>query len=215
MNECERLRPAFGAFVVGGLEPEEFDEVEDHLAVCSACRDDVAELVDLPPLLELAAGTSPQAPADVRQRVLERRRPRRTLLLVAAVSVLAGLLVGAVATVVVRSPPPADAVLAVAAATDDGVVGESALRQVDAGVRVDLDLVGVRPADEGYYHVWLHRGDIRVSAGTFVGPPDGSVAIQLLCGGRLEDYEHLTITWHPPGEDERLAAEAMIAGATS
>jgi len=210
MSECARLRPGYGAFVLGGLEPEEFDEVEDHLASCSACREDVAELVDLPPLLELAADAPPQAPADLRQRVLERPRPRRLILLVAAAGTLLGLIVGAVGMAVVQSPPPADARLAVAGATEDAVSGRSVLRQVEAGVRVDLDLVDVRPADEGYYHVWLHRGDIPVSAGTFVGPPEGTAAIQLLCGGQLEDYDRLTITWHPHGEDERLAAASTI-----
>lgn len=207
MSDCERRRPDLGGFVLGGLEPEEFDEVEDHLASCAACRDEVAKLVELPALLDIAVEDPPCAPADLRQRVLRRARPRRRrLLLVAAASLLLGLALGAVGMTLVQAPPPADLSLAITGHTQEAVIGEAALRQVDAGVRLDLELTGVR--SEGYYHAWLHRGERRVSAGTFIGPPGGTVAIQLLCGGRLEDYERLTVTWHPPGQDEQLAVQA-------
>lgn len=209
MTGCERLRPAFGAFVRGGLEPEEFDEVEDHLASCAVCRDEVAGLIGLPALLDVAAEDPPRAPADLRPRVLRRVRPRRRgLLLVAAAGLLLGLTIGAVGMPLAQAPPSADLSLTIAGATQEAVVGEAALRQVDAGVQLNLELSGIRSSEEGYYHAWLHRGARRVSAGTFVGPPDGAVAIQLLCGGRLEDYERLTVTWHPRGEDEQLAAQA-------
>jgi hypothetical protein len=209
MSDCERLRPAFGGFVLGGLEPEECDQVEDHLASCVACRDEVDGLVALPALLDVIAEDPPRAPADLLHRVLRRAPPRRRgPLLVAAACLLLGLAGGAVGMTLVQAPSPADLSLPIAGVPHEAVVGEAALRQVDAGVRVDLELAGVRPSDEGYYHAWLHRGERRASAGTFVGPPDGAVAIQLLCGGRLEDYERLTVTWHPPGEDEQLAAQA-------
>lgn len=208
MSDCERVRPDLGGFVLGGLEPEEFDEVEDHLAACAACRDEVAQLVELPALLDAAAHDPARAPADLRQRVLRRARPRRRgLVLVAAASLLLGLTLGAVGITLVQAPPPADLALTITGA-EQAVVGEAALRQIDAGVRVDLELAGMRPSDEGYYHAWLHRGERRVSAGTFVVPPDGAASIQLLCGGRLEDYERLTVTWHPRGEDEQLAVHA-------
>jgi anti-sigma factor RsiW len=211
MSDCERVRPAFGGFVLGGLEPEEFDEVEDHLASCAMCRDEVAELVELPALLDVAAEDPARAPGDLRQQVLRRAHSRRRgLLSVAAACLLLGLAIGAVGVTLVQTPPPADLSLTITSAPQQAVVGEAALRQVDAGVQLDLELTGVRPSDEGYYHAWLHRGERRVSAGTFVGPPDRVVDIQLLCGGRLEDYQRLTVTWHPQGADEQLAAQALL-----
>lgn len=209
MSACERLRPELGGFVLDGLDPEEVDEVEDHLGSCAACRAEVAQLDELPALLDVAAEDPPRAPVDLRQRVLRRARPhRRGLLLVAATGLLVGLVIGVVGATLVR-PPPADLTLTITDA-EQVVVGDAALRQVDAGVRVDLELAGLHPSDEGYYHAWLHRGEGRVSAGTFVVPPEGAVSIQLLCGGRLEDYERLTVTRHARGQDEQLAAQAAL-----
>jgi hypothetical protein len=82
-----------------------------------------------------------------------------------------GLVVGAVAMALVQAPPPADLTLTFTGAAQEAIAGEAALREVDASVQLDLDLAGMRPSDEGYYHAWLHRGARRVSAGTFVGPP--------------------------------------------
>ncbi len=212
MNSCDRFRPELGGYVLDGLEPEENEAVEVHLAACARCRDEVAELTDLPKLLG-EAWTAPQrAPADLRSRVLGqvgRARPRRRVqaLLAAALALVAALAGGSVVTLL-DQPPPADTVFAVRGEEPLGIVGEAALTQVAAGVQVDLDLTGVREADQGYYHAWLHRGDIRVSAGTFVGPPDGEVQVQLLCGGQLDAYERLTVTWHPfEGPDEVVAVD--------
>jgi hypothetical protein len=217
MTSCERYRTELGGYVLDGLEPEEHDAVEAHLAECARCRDELDELVDLPELLA-EAWTAPQrAPADLRSRVLDRvgrvRRRRRVPAWAAAVIALVAALAGGGVVAVLDQSPPADTVLTLRGEGPVGLVGEAALTQVDAGVQVDLDLVGVRTADQGYYHAWLHRGDIRVSAGTFVGPPNGEVEVQLLCGGLLVDYERLTVTWHPfDGPAEVVAVEAAFAG---
>lgn len=41
-----------GAYVLGALEPEERRAVEDHVADCATCRDELARLSGLPPLLD-------------------------------------------------------------------------------------------------------------------------------------------------------------------
>lgn len=48
-----RLREAVGAYLLGGLEPAEADEVAAHLSECESCRADYAELADLVPLMAL------------------------------------------------------------------------------------------------------------------------------------------------------------------
>ncbi len=216
---CERFRAELGGYVLDGLEPEERDAVRAHLADCERCRAEAEELSELPELLA-EAWTAPQrAPDDLRARVLgqlgERtRRVRRVpALLAAALVVVAALAGGAVVTVMER-PGPADAVLTLERDPSGGPFGEAALTQVDAGVQIDLELAGVREVGEGYYHAWLHRDDIRVSAGTFLGATDGEVAVQLLCGGILEDYERLTVTWHPfDGSGEVIAVDAAFGSA--
>ena len=129
----------------------------------------------------------------------------------AASSVIAALSGAGLATLADRPPAP-DAEVLLAGAVPADAAGDADLRQLPTGVRVDLDLTGLHPADEGYYHVWLHRGDYRVSAGTFVAADDLSAQVQLLCGGSLDDYEHLSVTWHGAGrEEEVVALEAGLA----
>jgi len=48
-----RLREAVGAYLLGGLEPAEADEVAAHLSECESCRADYAELADLVPLMAM------------------------------------------------------------------------------------------------------------------------------------------------------------------
>lgn len=202
--------------MLGGLDPDEDAAVEAHLESCGRCRDEVEQLRELPDLLGQAWTFPPRAPADLRARVLgevvpSRRRRRIPALAAAALAVVAAVAGGVAATLMDR-PPPADQVVALQGTTPVGIVGEAALTQVPAGVQVDLVLSGVQEGAEGYYHAWLHRDDVRVSAGTFVGPDDGQVDVTLLCGGRLEAYDRLTVTWHPfDGPDEVIAVEAAFA----
>ncbi len=194
-----------GAYVLGGLELDEAVSLEEHLEECASCRDELAELTPLPGLLAIAATVDTAAPADLRQRVLERPRRRPTALLVAGAALLAAVAGGAVVTALDRSPAP-DAVVALHGEEAEPITGDAELAQVAAGVQVVLDLAGTRPADEGYYHAWLDLGEGRASAGTFVGTPDGRVQAQLLCGGQLEDYDSITITWHGTGGDDEVVA---------
>lgn len=215
MSGCEPIRLELGAYVLGGLEESEVEALEEHLARCGRCRAELDELAPLPQLLAVADDAAPKAPADLRRRVLGRARTRRRrvpLALAAAVAVVAAL-AGATVTTWVQRPPAPDAALDLRGTETAGLVGAAQLAQVPEGVELVLELAGARPADEGYYHAWLEGGDVRASAGTFVGPDDGVVRARLLCGGRLEDYERLTVTWHEFGSDaEVVAAEADLRG---
>lgn len=215
MNDCGQIRPGLGGYVLDGLTPEERDAVEEHLTGCARCREQVAELSPLPELLAAAWSAPPPAPDDLRRRVLARfegaRRGRRVPVWLAAASMVLAAVIGGGIVAVADRPPPPDVVLALHPEAPVGIVGEAALTQVPAGVEVRLDLVGVRDAEYGYYHAWLHRGERRVSAGTFVGTAEGEVAVQLLCGGALDAYERLTVTWQPAGTgDEVLAIDAEL-----
>lgn len=212
MTSCDAIRPELAGYVLGGLEPAEVADVEAHLAGCAACRAELDELAPLPPLLALAGPGSPPAPDDLRPRILRSARRRRQVpvLVAAALILLAGLAGGLLGTLGTAAP---DADMAVALGTPEppGVSGDAELLQTDAGVRVDLALTGVQPASAGYYHAWLERDGQRVSAGTFVGTTEGRVRAQLLCGGRLEDYDQVTVTWHGlDRDDEVVAAQAPL-----
>ena len=53
MKTCDEIRPQLGAYVLGGLEPEEEREVREHLAHCPDCAREYAELAELPAKLDL------------------------------------------------------------------------------------------------------------------------------------------------------------------
>ncbi|MFA9446060.1 anti-sigma factor [Egicoccus sp. AB-alg6-2] len=209
MSECDEIRHALGGYVLDGLEPDERELVAAHTAVCERCRAEQAELAETARwlgALDRSTSATPTAPADLRQRVLGARRKRRgRIRLVAAAMVLSAAAGAGVATLASRPPPP-DAAVALQADEPVGIVGEAQLRQLANGVEVALDLTGVRSGEQGYYHAWLHAGDVRASAGTFVGTADARARVELLCGGRLADYDRLTVTWHPAGGDDEVVA---------
>jgi anti-sigma-K factor RskA len=49
--ECRDIRQLLGVYVVGAIDPAERTTVDDHLAGCQACRDELASLAGLPALL--------------------------------------------------------------------------------------------------------------------------------------------------------------------
>ncbi len=60
-----------GAYALGGLDAEEEAEVREHLARCSACRDEHARLAALRPLLDLAEETPERPPLEAPSPLLE------------------------------------------------------------------------------------------------------------------------------------------------
>jgi anti-sigma factor RsiW len=62
-TEHEQLRELLGAFVLGGLEPEEHRAFSRHLRTCSECQREAGQVSGLPALLELARpGVQPGVP---------------------------------------------------------------------------------------------------------------------------------------------------------
>ncbi len=110
-----------GAYVLGALEPDEIREVDEHLAGCPECRQELAELeemkeflgevppeafLDGPPadgdlllqrtLREVRATAAAEAPAAPAAVGGGGRKPGRWLAMAAAVVLIAGALVGGV-----------------------------------------------------------------------------------------------------------------------
>ncbi len=49
--DCKEIRQLLGVYVVGAIDPAERSVVDDHLANCPACRDELAGLAGLPAML--------------------------------------------------------------------------------------------------------------------------------------------------------------------
>src|SRR5262252_9676729 len=51
MAECRQIRQALGVYVLGAIDPAERAQVDEHLAACLECREELASLAGLPAML--------------------------------------------------------------------------------------------------------------------------------------------------------------------
>jgi anti-sigma factor RsiW len=72
---CAETRNQFGAYVLGGLEPQEAADVRAHLNHCGDCAREQAELAGLPAMLDLidAGGRAGELDEEL-ARVLGKQR---------------------------------------------------------------------------------------------------------------------------------------------
>jgi Putative zinc-finger len=110
---CGEIRQALGVYVVGAIDPAERSVVDQHLATCRACRDELAGLAGLPALLgrvtlaeaeRVPSAAAREAPPQLLDSMLTEQarrrsaRRRRSILVAAAASV--AVLAGGAATAV-------------------------------------------------------------------------------------------------------------------
>src|SRR5262249_56994587 len=48
---CREIRHSLGVYVLGAIEPGDRAQVDEHLATCADCREELASLAGLPALL--------------------------------------------------------------------------------------------------------------------------------------------------------------------
>jgi anti-sigma factor RsiW len=51
MASCREIRQALGVYVLGAIDPAERAQVDEHLATCPDCREELASLAGLPAML--------------------------------------------------------------------------------------------------------------------------------------------------------------------
>lgn len=177
MSDHRAWREELGAYVLGALESEERHAVEAHLESCSSCRDELARLSALPPLLdhltadEAARSSllpSPRLTARVTAMTLQERvRLSRQLRVWRAATVAAG--VAAVLAVLGWAPwdtPSVDRWVLHPASVVAPVDGTAAALAWEWGTTVELDLEDLPPADR--YVMWAVSADgRREQAGTW------------------------------------------------
>lgn len=169
--DCRQTREALGVYVLGAIDPAERAVVDEHLAMCAECREELASLAGLPSLLRripnteaerlLLAGPDDQAdaaPPELLHALLTRawgvKRTQRWRRLAAAAAVAAFALGGGAALANLVSPgsgspshhPSWASIVSVtnrATATTLTVKGEPE----PGGTRMDIQAVGVPPGD--------------------------------------------------------------------
>jgi anti-sigma factor RsiW len=152
---CDDVRLDLGCYVLGALDPAERIAVDEHLAHCPDCRTELAELAEMPSLLNrlseaeaaegLAVEPSPTMLDDLLLRATgERRRTRRrTLLSLAAVALVAVLGAGVATSVLTHRTDTAITTTVDAR----GVAATADLRSASHGTAIDLDIRGVRAGE--------------------------------------------------------------------
>jgi anti-sigma factor RsiW len=222
VTACADCRELLGAYVLGGLGPDEAAVLEQHLESCPRCGREYAELASLPELLDLAgsAESEPEAPpAALEEAVLdrfarERRRPAsrswrpsRALRVGAALAAAAAVSIGALAVAGVFSSSSAEAFGHVDMRGRAGGANAE-LRSVRAGTEMRLKVWGLGRARPGMYEVWCISEKGRwVSGGTFDVDRDGRAQVELTSAARPGHYERMLVTRGP--RDER---RVVLAG---
>jgi hypothetical protein len=170
MTDCQHVRQLLGVYVVGAIDPAERFVVDNHLAVCPDCREELAGIAGLPALLgrvpfpeaeqitrfdseRAGAGEhldEEPAEADVLTPLLAKMAHRRrvsrwrSLVSVAAVAVIAaGAAIGAIR---LANPPAASS----SALHWENVQTADARMHMDVkyagtpgGIRLDVKVVGI------------------------------------------------------------------------
>jgi hypothetical protein len=73
MKKCAEVHPNLGAYVLGGLESQEDDEVRRHLTLCPGCRDRLEEFEEVKQALK-AAPPPADPPSHLKDEILSHVR---------------------------------------------------------------------------------------------------------------------------------------------
>ena len=223
-----------GAYLLGGLEPEEAAAFEQHLGSCADCRQELDDLASLPALLDAlpvpdavalgaAAATggrepaapdaapSDPAPAAVPRRLLDelsarRRKIRRRWTAALAAAAAACLALGILAAPLVNQPPRPDASYSVQA-------GEGL--QVTVGMvkktwGTELAVEGRSLPVDGTLSLWVKAGDGGEDrACAWTATPGGRVRITGATPLQLANIASVEVR---DGQQETLAVIAVPRG---
>jgi anti-sigma factor RsiW len=232
---CEHLRPALGAYVLGGLDPDETAAGRRHLETCEACAAEHDALAALPGLLSLAGGAEeatqqPLSPAfeerlldayardrtqSPRRRLAWRRRPRlRWLALGAAVTVAAA---AAIVGIGLSGDEEPTRRYEIAFKNVSGPVAARAhanLESDEEGTEVHLWVRGL-PAREAVYEVLCDAEEWTATAGTFRTDASGKAYVVLTTALRKGEYNAIRIVRRGHRKDGRLYKRDVLTARLS
>ena len=182
--ECREARQLLGVYVLGAIEPAERELLDQHLAQCPACREELAGLAGLPALLSrvpradaemlAAAGDEdlrldeppPELLNSLLRQVAARRQARRWRGLAAAAAAAAVAAGGGVAaaTIALSGGGPAAAVN-VASATNSGTHVSAVVdyRRSGPGTAMKVQVAGIAPGTTCRFWVITRTGQREVA----------------------------------------------------
>ncbi|MEC5191395.1 MULTISPECIES: anti-sigma factor family protein [unclassified Arthrobacter] len=220
-----------GAYLLGGLEPDEAAAFERHLGGCAACRQELDELASIPALLDAlpvpdalalgaaavatAAGREPEAPGPARTAVpprlldqlsARRRKARRRWTGALAAAAAACLALGVLAAPLFNQPPKPDASYSVQAG--DGLQITVGLVKKTWGT--ELAVEGRSLPVDGTLSLWVKAsdgGEDRACAWT--ATPSGRVRITGATPLQLADIASVEMR---NGQQQTMAVVAVPRG---
>ena len=219
MTGCRSHGDLIGPYILGGLEPDEIEEMAQHLAECDRCAAERRRLASLPALLDSAqahdaiATVSPQLEDAVLDRFVKERaqaaRPRRTW---ARFALPAGAALTVVLAVVLALVLPGGGDRAYARAElwskSGRVLGSASVAEVAAGTHVQLRAHGLPARRRAVYELWCVRTDGRwINGGSFHARADGTASAQLTAAVRPGEYHMVVVTRRSVGA--KRGAEVM------
>jgi predicted anti-sigma-YlaC factor YlaD len=164
MSSCREIRQALGVYVLGAIDPAERAQVDEHLAHCPDCREELASLAGLPamlrkvPVMEAERLAVPDAEPDAPEvpseemlqslvaRTTNVRRTNRWRGLVAAAAVVVLALGGGVVVGHALQSSPNPVVRWREAHTVAGGVQLTVMyRELTSGTRVQANVTGIPP----------------------------------------------------------------------
>ena len=169
---ADSVHQLLGAYLLGGLEPDEARAFEDHLAGCADCRGELEELESLPALLDavpaadavaltVAGGSQPLAPLETVPPSLlvdlstRRRKSRRRWAAVVGAVAAACLALGFLAGPLLNQPPKPDATYSVQ--SGDGL--QLTVGMVKKTWGTELAVEGRSMPLEGTLYLWVKGRD--------------------------------------------------------
>jgi hypothetical protein len=185
---CREIRQLLGVYVVGAIDPAERSLVDEHLAECPGCRDELAGLAGLPAMLSRVpeadvarlgspvvtlperAEPSPDLLNSLLRRVAVRRRARlwRGVAAAAAAAVIA---VGATTTAFElasgTSSPTSD--VAVGSNPAAGITAKVKYSQVGWGTDMRVQVTGIRAGTRCRFWVETKSGRLEPAGAWTVG----------------------------------------------
>lgn len=221
MNEREHgaRRDELAAYLLGALDPAEAAALEQHLAGCEACRDELdwlrpaarmlPEAVErVEPPLALRARIMAEVEADAGVKRPAARSPRRRLSLglrpAVGLAVLA-LAVAAVAGYSLRDSGSSGGATTVAAGHAPGVTARM-VREGDSGT-LRLANVHQLPRDE-VLQAWVRRGKRIESAKTLFVPNRDGTATAVIDG--MQGVNAVMVTAEPRGGSDYPTTEPIV-----
>lgn len=205
MTKHQELREQLGVYVLGQLEPAARAAVETHLAHCSSCRAEVAELTPVVAVLDVLGPGSFDAltpPAELEQQVLDevghrrraavrRSRARRALGPVLVAASVAAAFGAGTWFAGPRTDPP---VIPVNLTLDQpGLSADAGLVRHTWGTELKLEAAGLQEG-QSYAVTFLADDGSSVSAGSFLGTGTRPVRCSVNAAIPVDDATRVEVT---------------------